>query len=506
MHHLLLRLSIAIGLWSVTAVPAASAVYDVTDFGAKGDGSTVNTDAIQKAIDQCSQAGGGRVLIAGGNFVTGTLFFKSHVELHVAPGATLLGSKDISDYAENTHKNMYKNEPHMDRCLIFAREAQGISVTGSGTIDGQGHRENFPNKGTKHRPMMIRLLNCRNIRMRDVTLQHPAAWTSAWLCCEDIVVDGITIHSRANGNGDGLDFDGCQKVRVSNCAFDTSDDSICLQASLPDRPCRDVVISNCVFCSKWAGIRIGLLSRGDIENVAMSNCIFKDIQDSGLKIQMCEGGVMQNMTFSNLMMTNVPRPIFATFCQQRACCDAPEDIAPMKAMRRMLFDNILVDNRMCDRNSAIVLTGMPGHAIEDIRLSNIQLQTGGGGTVEEGARRTLPEYTLETLDGWWPEYHLLDGAVPCHGVYARHMAGLTLDGIQIKTARADGRPAIVCDDVCDLELRGLRLQGQCEAESMMRLQRVTRGLVHNYHVTGECQNLVHDEDSAHLRVTNNYVD
>lgn len=144
----------------------------------------------------------------------------------------------------------------------------------------------------------------------------------------------LTIHSRANHNGDGLDFDGCQNVRVSNCAFDTSDDSICLQASRQDRPCRDVVITNCSFCSKWAGIRIGLLSRGNIENVTVSNCIFKDIQDSGLKIQVCEGGIMQNMTFSNLVMTNVPRPIFMTFCQQRACCDAPEEMAPMQLRRR----------------------------------------------------------------------------------------------------------------------------------------------------------------------------
>ena len=151
--------------------------------------------------------------------------------------------------------------------------------------------------------------------------------------------------------------------------------------------------------------------------------------------------------------------MFITFCQQRACCEAPEAMAPMQAMRQMLFSDILVDNRMCDQHSAIVITGMPGHPIEDLRLTNFQFLTGGGGTATEGTRRTLPEYTLETLKGWWPEYYLLDGAAPCHGVYARHLRGLTLCGMKIEPAKADARPAIFCDDVADLELAGLALQG-----------------------------------------------
>ena len=141
-------------------------------------------------------------------------------------------------------------------------------------LTGKGRRSHFPNADDpqKNRPMMLRFLNCSNIRMRDLTLANPASWTSAWLYCSDIAVNGLTIHSRANGNGDGLDFDGCTDVRVSQCAFDTSDDSICLQTSRPDCPCRDIVISNCTFTSKWAGIRIGLLSRGDFENVTVTNC------------------------------------------------------------------------------------------------------------------------------------------------------------------------------------------------------------------------------------------
>ncbi len=482
-------------LLTAQAAAADVNVYSVSDFGAVGDGQTLNTKAIQKAIDTCSQKGGGRVLVASGKYVTGTLFLKDNVDLHVANGAVLLGSTDIDDYSADVHKMMYKNESHMDRCLIFARDADCIAITGQGVIDARGQVENFPKKQKvlKYRPLLLRLINCTNIRMRDITLKNPAAWATAWLYCSDIVVDGITISSRVNNNGDGLDFDGCQNVRVSNCAFDTSDDSICLQASRIDKPCRDVVITNCIFTSKWAGIRIGLLSRGNLERVTVDNCIFRDIEDSGLKIQMCEGGTMQNMVFSNLVMSNVPRPIFMTFCQQRACVDAPEEPAPMKAMKNFTFSNILADLSMCDQNSAIIITGMPGHPIENVRMNDIQLITGGGGTKADGTRRTLPEYTLETLKGWWPEYSLLDGAIPCHGVYARHIKGLTLDGFKIVPAKADARPAIVCDDVSDLELSSLNFQGNPDAESVIRLQNVQDAYIHNSCVKGQCRTFVHKE-------------
>jgi polygalacturonase len=332
----------------------------------------------------------------------------------------------------------------MDRCLIFAKDAKSFAIEGYGTIDGNGHRKYFNNE--TGRPMMIRFLNCQEIRMRDITLVNPAAWTSAWLYCNEIVVDGIRIHSRSNGNGDGLDFDGCTNVRVSNSSFDTSDDSICLQASDPDKPCKNIVITNCTFESKWAGMRIGLLSRGDFESVTVTNCSFSNIDDSGLKIQMNEGGSMQNMVFSNLVMKNVPRPIFMTFCQQRACKDAPEEMYPMKYMGRMIFRGITVDNSELDKNSAIFLSGMPGFSIEQIMISDLQMLVSGGGTQADADRKNLNEYTLDVLDGWWPEFHLV-GTLPAYGLYARHVRGLQLRNISFETVSDDLRPALKFDDV-----------------------------------------------------------
>ena len=508
------RMLLVLAMLSPLIASATSLRFDVREFGAVGDGVTVNTVAIQKAIDQCSAEGGGVVLFAGGRFVTGTIYFKDNVTLRVEAGAVLLGSTNIADYATDTHKNLYKNEPHMDRCLIFGRGVSGIGIEGNGIIDGRGgvgrigepgHRAFFPNQGDakRNRPMLLRLMDCSRIRVRDITLRNPAAWTSAWLYCRDIVVDGITLSSRVCNNGDGLDFDGCENVRVSNCAFDTSDDSICLQASRKDQPVRDVVINNCVFVSKWAGIRIGLLSSGDFENVTVSNCVFRDIDDSGLKIQMCEGGAMRNMTFANLVMQNVPRPIFMTFCQQRAGVDSPEGgYAPMNTMGGFVFDGLQIDSSRCGTNSAFIFTGMPGHPIRDIRLSNIQFTTGGGADASMAARRSLNEFTPEVLEGWWPEYRRLGGTVLAHGIYARHVEGLTLNNVVIKTAAPDLRPAVVCDDVSDLDLNGVAMQGHAGAESLVRLQDVREAVVRNCQVGGaiETFTLIEGKQSANVHV------
>ncbi|WFO17760.1 glycosyl hydrolase family 28 protein [Cellulophaga baltica 4] len=316
--------------------------------------------------------------------------------------------------------------------------------------------QNISQKEKGGRPMMMRFLNCSNIQLKEVTLLNPAAWTSAWLYCDQIVVDGIKIISRVNNNGDGLDFDGCTNVRVANSSFDTSDDAICLQTSRPDKPCKDIVITNCVFTSKWAAMRIGLASRGDFESVTVSNCTFHDIQDSGLKIQMNEGGEMKNMVFSNIIMKNVPRPIFMTFCQQRAGVDAPETMLPMKAMHSFSFNNMIIDNRELDKNTALFLTGMPDNYITDIQLNNIQMTVSGGGTQEDSDKKGIKEYTLETLDGWWPEFSKV-GTLPASGIYARHIDGLYVNNFQLITITEDKRKPVVFDDVLNGNVKNVYL-------------------------------------------------
>ena len=161
---------------------------------------------------------------------------------------------------------------------------------------------------------------------------------------------------------------------------------------------------------------------------------------------MNEGTEMKNMVFSNIVMKNVPRPIFMTFCQQRASVDAPEEMFPMKAMHHFNFSNFIIDNRELDKNSQIPITGMPDNYITDIQLSDIQMVLPGGGTKEDAAKTDINEYTLEVLDGWWPEF-IGVGTLPASGIYIRHVNDLYMNNIQIKTVSIDERPPIVLDDV-----------------------------------------------------------
>ncbi|MGQ1783730.1 MULTISPECIES: glycoside hydrolase family 28 protein [unclassified Saccharicrinis] len=429
---------------------SAQTYFNVVDFGAKADGKNIDTNALQNAIDAATNNGGGTVIIPSGKtVVTGTFYMKDYVTLRVENGAILQGSSNMADYGNDTHKNMYKNEPHMNKCLIYAEDAKSFAFEGHGVIDGNGHTKYFTRK--TGRPMLMRFKNCDKIHMRDITLINPAAWTSAWLYCNEIVVEGIRIHSRSNGNGDGLDFDGCTNIRVSNSSFDNSDDCICLQASLPDKPCKDVVISNCVFETKWGGMRIGLLSRGDFESVTVTNCTFKNIKDSGLKIQMNEGGSMKNMVFSNLVMKNVPRPIFMTFAQQKACVDAPEEMYPMKEMKNFTFQNIIADNTELDKNSAFFLTGMPGKYIENVIIKDVQFFVSGGGTKEDAKKNDHNEYTLEVLEGWWPEFSRV-GTLPASGMFLRHMKNVHVDNFHLHITGEDARKPVVFKDVVNSTL------------------------------------------------------
>lgn len=282
--------------------------YRAGDFGAAGDGRQVDTSAIQEAIDACHANGGGHVVLEGGTFLSGTLRLRSNVHLRIQPSASLLANPDIGDYGEDTHHNRYVNEHYMDRCLIHAEDAENIGLCGEGEINGNAER--FPDDNVGHRPMMIRFLDCRNIHLRGLRLHDAPAWTTAFLDSENIWIDGLDIFNDKRHNGDGLDFDGCRNVFVSNCRIQGTDDNLCLQAGSRDHPVRNVHITNCTFTSVCAGIRIGLKSIGCISGVVISNCTFENVWREGIKMECSEGGDISDIVVTGIVMRNVARPIF----------------------------------------------------------------------------------------------------------------------------------------------------------------------------------------------------
>lgn len=446
-------------------------IYNVKDFGAVGDGKVKDTKAIQAAIDKCSE-NGGIVYFPNGKYLTGTIYMRSKVTLKLEVSATLLGSPDLADYAENTHYNRYDNEPFLDKCLIYSQDLEDIGFEGPGTIDGQG--KNFYNESNPFvpHPMLLRFLRCKNIRLTGFKIRMPAGWSTAFIECENVVADSLDILS-CHANGDGLDFDSCQNVMVSNCKFDTSDDSICLQNSVKGHPCRNIVVTNCVIKSKWAAVRIGCLSSGDLEDVTFSNCVFHDIQCSGFKIQSAEGGYIRNMVFQNIVMRNVPRPLFITYNYFHLGKDAPTNPPRTGGICNLRFENIKAvysPDYKHDPAAGVVLMGIPGHYIKNIDLSGIELISAGGWCDDVPDPDSVPELVDKR-----PEFFVFK-KIPAYGIYARHVKGLRVRDVRLSYDTTDNRPPIVLDDVHNSEICGVWAKVEEKTDAIVKLHR-TQGIV-----------------------------
>ncbi|MCM1201410.1 MAG: glycosyl hydrolase family 28 protein [Bacteroides fragilis] len=389
----------------------ADGIFEVRKYGAKGDGVTKDTEAIQQAIDECAQAGGGTVLLEGGTFLSGGLYLKSNVILEVSISAVLLASGDIADYGTDTHHNRYRNEEALDRCFLFAADVENIGIAGYGRIDGNA--EAFPNAGSIYRPMLLRFLRCHHIFLEDVRLYNAAAWTTAFLDCADIRIRGIDIRNERRYNGDGLDFDGCSHISVADCHIQGTDDNLCLQSSSEKYPMEDVRIVNCEFTSLCAGVRIGLKSVGNISGVVISNCIFHNVWREGIKIECSEGGKISDIVIRGAVMKNVSRPIWVLlnnrfepegYGSSRELLEIPSigalcnilisdititDEDEMKYTHYRFEDDIMGSPRF----GGIRIDAEAGHPIENMILKNI-IYTAIGGV----KRSEIPEGYPRVLD------------------------------------------------------------------------------------------------------------
>ena len=214
----------------------ASGTFDVHAYGAVGDAKTLDTKALQAAIDACRKSGGGRVVVAGGIFLSGTLVLKSHVTLDIEAGATLLGSTNLADYPAKIPTFRSFTDNYTDKSLIYAEKQQGIAIIGRGVIRGQGQDKAFRRTLYKNRPYLIRIIECQNVLVRDITIQDSPMWVQHYLACEGLLIDGIAVHSLVNSNNDGIDIDSCEKVRVANCNIESGDDGICLKSTSARAP------------------------------------------------------------------------------------------------------------------------------------------------------------------------------------------------------------------------------------------------------------------------------
>ncbi|MGC9346786.1 MAG: glycoside hydrolase family 28 protein [Anaerolineae bacterium] len=471
---------------------------DVREYGAVGDGATLDTRALQAAIDACTAQGGGTVLVPKGIYLTGTLVMRDNVTLYLMPDATLLGSKDIDDYVLEGEAAGRRN------CLLYAQGARNIALMGEGIIDGQG--EAFPcvsrlgsipafrgekprmpeeRKKWPPRPMLIIFTKCEDVRVGGVTIKDSPSWGLHLVACTRVWIEGTRVRNRARPNGDGIDLESCRHVFISNCDISCDDDAICLKSSIADLPCEHIVVTNCVISSNTAAVKFGTPSRAGFRDIVISNCAFYHCALGAVKLEAVDGGVLEEVVIDNIAMHEVEGPFFLRLGNRAARLHVPgvaregyepaDAPIPVGLLRNVMISNIRATVRPVEVRDpmmrvdvddkakiGIMITGIPGYVVENVTLSDIHITFPGGGTREDAAIEVPEDERM------YPEQFFF-GALPAYGAYLRHVKGITFHNVRFDLAEPDLRPAIYAEDVEDLELSAFRAAGDVDADAVIRL-------------------------------------
>ncbi|KAA9038683.1 polygalacturonase [Ginsengibacter hankyongi] len=433
----------------------------ITDFGAKAGVTELNTIPINNAIGACYRNGGGKVIIPAGVFRTGTLVLKDNVEIHLEIGAVIYASTDRKDFPLQPQPS-YRSLKDTGgwRSLIYALDAINIAVTGFGTIDGNG-ADQLPGPKARTgdmdgRPRNILFISCKNIRVEGVHMRNSGLWNQHYLHCEDVVVDKINVYNHANRNNDGIDIDGCRRFLLSNSVFDTDDDAVCLK-STGESASEDIVITNCVISSFCNAIKTGTESTGGFKNIAISNCVIMPSKGSdrlygdsigiaGLSLEIVDGGIMDGVSINNITMYGTECPLFVRLGNRgrKHFKDAPEP--PVGKMRNIVISNVVAYNT---GNYCSSITGIPGHYVENLSLSNVQFFNKGG--INKGDYIESAEKVKEDIKGYpqptaWKE-------LPSSGLFVRHAKNIQINGFMLNSEELDPRIPVIAVDVDGLQVR-----------------------------------------------------
>ena len=458
--------SMVLVLCALGVQAAGPGVYDVRDYGAKGDGKALDHVAINKAIEAATKDGGGQVVLTAGTYLCGSIRLKSNVDLHLMAGAKILAAPaEMKAYDESESFGgfpEYQDGGHtyFHNSLIWAEGQQNVSITGHGMIDGEGLTKRDTEKagnvqggsiGTGDKAIALKL--CRNVTIRDITIYRGGHFAIITTGCDIGTIDNVTIDT----NRDGIDIDCCKYFTVSNTKVNTpNDDAIVLKSSYAlKRPvlCEHILITNCIVTGYKLGtflsgeyipekvnwvcgrIKLGTESNGGYRNITISNCTC--MWSSGLAFEEVDQGRMENITVSNISLSHVHHyPIYITTgCRKRG----PKEVTRMSSARDIYINNVIADD--CDSLAGIIITGMEGEPIRNVSLSNIRIQYRGGG------RKVTTPYREQGTN--YPEPRWA-GPTPAYGLFARHVDGLHLQNVQFELLCPDERPDIILEDVKEL--------------------------------------------------------
>lgn len=506
-----LALSAGLAAACVAITPARAAetppgVFDVRAFGAAGDGKTLDTAAVNRAIAAAHEAGGGTVVFTAGTYACRSIRLRSNVALLLGPGSTILaadppaegqpgGYDDPEPNPGNEHYEDFGHS-HFHNSLIWGEGLRNIAITGPGRIFGAGLSRGVGRKAApvgddgprlhSGRPIgakyeypaadtlepgvgnkAIALKNCRGVLLRDFTILHGGHFGILATGVDDFTIENLTIDT----NRDGMDIDSCQNVRIADCTVNSPlDDGICLKSDYAlgfNRPCENITITGCQVSGFAEGtlldgtrrprpqggtgrIKFGTESNGGFINIAITGCVFESCE--GLALETVDGAHLEDVVVSNLAMRDIfNAPIFLRL---GARLRGPAGQTRVGTFKRVTISNVVAHN--VTANNAILVAGLKGAPIEGLTLSHIRIDFRGGGTAAQ-AGRVVPEF--ETA---YPDPGRF-GVLPAYGLWARHVAGLEVDHLELSYAKADLRPAVVLDDVADADFDDLRAEHEAGA-------------------------------------------
>lgn len=479
---------------SLGTPPGVPHIFDVRAYGAKGDSSSLDTEAINRAIDAAAAAHGGTVYFGPGTYSSFSIHLKSAVTLYLDRGATLLAASPDErpdapgfDAAENVLEQAYQDygHSHWHNSLIWGENVENVAIIGPGRIDGRGLSRSINRDTPRAGNKAIALRFGKHVLLRDFSVLRGGHFGVLATGVDDMTIDNLVIDT----NRDGIDVDDCRNVRIANTTVNSPfDDAIVLKTSYAlgeVRGTENVVITNSIVSGYDVGsvldatyrpfvqgapnrdgptgrIKLGTESNGPFRNITISNIVFDNCR--GLALETVDGAPIEDITITNLTMRHVwTSPLFLRLGSRMR---GPSHLQ-IGTFRRVLISNVVASD--ADPRYASSITGIPDHPIEDVRLSNIRIQYRGGLTMQQvaeqpaamvrqpsgGAVGPHEPYAVPEQTKVYPEPSMF-GLLPASGFYVRHVRGLAMNGVDISVENDDERPAFVLDDVKDAEFTGTK--------------------------------------------------
>lgn len=429
-------------------------VFNVYDYGATGDGQTSDQMAIQKAIDACAGSGG-TVWFPKGTFLTGQITLSSDMTIQIDSAATILGiqSDSETDYPHHMIQTKYPNRM-LDDCqrrLIYGNQVNNVTITGAGTINGQGDYSpwmNVKELGTeKDRPSILAFVGSKNIRVSGINLINPACWTQVYIESDSVTIRDITVHTgNLTPNRDGIDIVDCHHVLIENCNIKSEDDGICFKSG-SEYGCEDVVVRNCTIDKlnvragngfKFGTDGLGSFKRFDVSGLTIKNAY----QNSAIAIESMDGAIIDDIAVKDVEITNSGQAIFVLLANRKR--NVPGRKPRIGTISNIHFENI--SGSGFTQQYPSIITGIPGHNIQNISFLNLDLALKGG--LDQTDQKVM-EY-----DGKYPEGSKF-GNTNAHAFYIRHVDEVSFVNCQITTDNMDAREWLVTEDVGSVLENGL---------------------------------------------------